>query len=296
VSDQTLTVFAERSEDSSSSNPAFDRESTSLALEYRGSFDNGLDLQAGLRHDDNSVFDDATTWVLGASYTLDSGVRLHASAGTGVVNPSYFELYAAAFGYTGNPNLSPERNRSWDVGVEVPFAQGRGVVDVTYFDETLEDEITDVSTGPGTFSFVNQTGESTRRGVELEGSWAATEALDLRFAYTWLQAENPDGSVELRRPEHELLLGATMATFNGRGSVSADVRHVAGNYDTQFFGGFRTLELPAYTTVNLAARYAIDDTLTLTGRVENLFDADAVDSWGYASRPRTIYVGLDATW
>lgn len=287
---QMLTFFVEDSEDSSSTNPDFDRSAVSYALEYQGSFDNGLTVQAGVRHDDNSVFEDATTWVLSGAYALESGVRLHASAGTGVVNPSYLELYGG-FGFTGNPNLEPERNRSWDIGVEVPFAQGRGVVDLTYFDETLEDEITTTAAS----SYENQSGESTRRGVELDGSWAATEALDLRAAYTWLDAENPDGSVEIRRPEHELLLGATMQAFDGRGSVSADIRHVAGNFDTQFFGAFATRELPDYTTVDVAARYAIDDTFTLTGRVENLFDSEAVDSWGYVGRPRTAYVGLDAT-
>jgi vitamin B12 transporter len=296
VADQTLTFFAEHAQDASDSNPDFDREATSYAVEYRGSLAVGLDLQAGVRFDDNTVFDDATTWVLGVSYTLENGLRLHASAGTGIVNPSYFELYTDAFGFTGNPNLSPERNQSWDIGVEVPFADGRGLVDVTYFDERLQDEIVSTPTGPGTFSFVNEAGESTRRGVEVEGMWAATRALDLRFSYTWLEAENGDGTVEIRRPKHQLTLGATMATSDGRGLVSADIRHVAGNFDTQFFGAFETLELPVYTTVDVAARYAINDTLSLTGRVENLFDGDAVDVWGYAGRPRAIYVGLDATW
>lgn len=295
-SDHILNALAEREEDSSSSDPAYGREATSVALEYRGHLGNGLDIQAGLRRDDNDVFRDITTWNLGASYSFGNGVRLHGSAGTGSVNPTYFELYADAYGYTGNPDLTPEENRSFDLGVELPVFGGRGVLDVTYFNETLTDEITAVSTGPGTFSFENQAGDSDRQGVEVMAELAATETLDLRLSYTYLDATDPDGSVEIRRPKHELGLGATLETFGGRGTVSADLRHVAGNYDTQFWGAYETVRLPEYTTVDVAARYALTDHVTLTGRVQNLFDAEVMDVWGYPGRERTAYVGLDARW
>lgn len=290
-----LNLLLENEKDSSSSNPLFGREATSIALEYRGGFANGLDVQAGARFDDNDVFEDATTWNIGLAYQIpDTSVRLHASAGTGIVNPSYFELYADAFGYTGNPNLNPERNKSFDIGAEFAFFDGRGLIDVTYFNETLTDEITAVSTGPGTFSYENQAGDSDRQGIEVSGTMQATDALALRMAYTYIDAQNPDGSVEVRRPRHELALGATLDTFGGRGTVSADLRHVSGNFDTQFFGAFATAELPAYTTVDVAARYELTDTLTLNGRVTNLFDDDAVDVWGFASRGRAAYVGINA--
>jgi len=295
-SDHILNALAEHEEDSSSSDPAYGRKATSVALEYRGHLGNGLDIQAGLRHDDNDVFKDITTWNLGASYSFANGVRLHGSAGTGSVNPTYFELYAAAWGYTGNPDLTPEENRSFDLGVELPVFGGRGVLDVTYFNETLTDEITAVSTGPGTYSFENQAGDSDRQGVEVMAELAATETLDLRLSYTYLDATDPDGSVEIRRPKHELGLGATLETFGGRGTVSADLRHVAGNYDTQFWGAYETVKLPEYTTVDVAARYALTDHVTLTGRVQNLFDAEVMDVWGYPGRERTAYVGLDARW
>jgi len=294
TSDHLLNILIESEEDSSNTNPAYRRESLSYAIEYRGSFASGLDVQLGLRHDDNNVFGDVTVWNAAASYSFANGVRLHGSAGTGSVNPDYFDLFANAFGYTGNPNLSPEGNRSFDIGIEVPIFAGRGTLDVTYFNETLTDEITAVSTGPGTFSFVNQTGESTRQGVEVTGYLSATDWLDLRLGYTYLDAENPDGSVEIRRPQHELSLGATAVAFNGRGTVSADIRHVAGNFDTQFFGAYPTLELPAFTTVDLSARYDLTDEVVLTGRVENLFDANAVETWGYAARPMTAYLGVEA--
>ncbi|SHF53288.1 vitamin B12 transporter [Loktanella atrilutea] len=290
-----LNLLVEDTNDSSRSNPLYARKATSVALEYRGSLDNGLDLQAGLRFDNNDTFKDATTWNVGLSYPVgQNGARLHGSAGVGIVNPSYFELYATDFGYTGNPSLTPERNIGFDFGVTLPVLNGRGTLDITYFKEVLTDEITDVTTGPGTFGFINQSGDSSRQGVEVTGSLRATDTLALRMTYTYLDATNQDGSVEQRRPRNTLTLGGTWDTFDGRGSLSADIRHVSGNVDAQFFGAYQMAELPAFTTVDVAAQYDLTDRVALTGRVANLFDDPAVEVWGYATRGRAAYVGLDA--
>ncbi len=295
-SDHLLNTILEWERDSSTTNPSYRRESRSVAMEYRGRLANGLNIQAGARYDDNETFEDEVTWTLAGSYLFANGMRVHGSAGTGVVNPTYFELFANAFGYVGNPNLRPEKNRSFDLGLEMPILQGRGLVDVTLFHDTLTDEITDVfDPVTSTSTYINQAGDSTRRGVELSGELAATDTLDLRLSYTYVDAENPNGSVEVRRPRHELLLSAKQEIMGGRGLLAADIRYVADNYDTQFFGTFATEKLPDYVTVDLSARYALTDNVDLTGRVVNLFDEEYSDVWGYAKRGRTAYVGLQAS-
>ncbi|WP_050525891.1 TonB-dependent receptor plug domain-containing protein [Pseudorhodobacter aquimaris] len=293
--DHLLNFLLEKEEKSSSTNPGYSPKATSVALEYRGSLANGLNVQLGARHIQNSTYEDTTTWNVGLSYFLpQSGVRLHASAGTGVVDPSYFELFASSYGYSGNPDLTPETNRSFDLGATFPIFADRGSIDVTYFNETLIDEITDIPTGGGTYGFINQSGKAKRQGVEVSGDLQATDLLALRMGYTYIDAENPDGSVETRRPRNELTLGATYETFGGRGSVSADLRHVSGNYDKQGWGAGAVEKLPAFTTLDVAARYDLNDRVTLTGRVTNVFDKETSDTWGYANRGRAIYVGLNA--
>lgn len=78
--------------------------------------------------------------------------------------------------------------------------------------------------------------------------------------------------------------------------MTADLRHVSGNYDSQFWGAYSTEHLPTYTTVNLAAGYDLTNNVRLNARVVNLFDKDYSDVWGYASQGRTAYVGLQARW
>lgn len=290
-----VNLLLEAQDDSSTSNAQYDRRSKSLALEYRGQFDNGLNLQAGARYDDNDVFSNATTWTLGASYTLaQTGIRLHASAGTGVVNPSYFELYADNYGYTGNPNLKPEENRSFDLGATFPIFGDRGTIDVTYFNETLTGEISVTSTAPGAYTYINEAGDSDRQGIEINAALQATDTLDLRFAYTYIDARNANDTVEIRRPRNEASLGMTSQAFGGRGSISADLRHVSGNYDTQYWIGGTTAKLPAYTTLDLSAQYELTDQVALNGRITNLFNTETSDVWGYANRGRAIYAGLNA--
>ncbi len=300
-----LNLLAEAQKDKDSSAPTNKRDSRSVALEYRGRFDNGLDLQAGVRHDTNTPFRDFTSWNLGLSWQVpQTAIRLHASAGTGLVNPSYFQLYANySFGnmvYVGNPGLKPEINRGFDIGAEAQFLGGRGLIDVTYFNETLRDEIeayfVSSTGGTSTYSYRNQTGKSPRQGVEITGRLQATDRLALAMNYTYLDARNPNGSVEVRRPRHELGLSASLATFGGRGHVTMDVRHVSGNYDSQFFGSYATAKLPAFTTLGLSAGYDLTENLRLTGRIVNLTDAKGMDVWGYATQGRTAYVGLQAKW
>lgn len=305
-STQILSILAERQRDESSTAPDYKRDMSSLALEYRGFFDNGLDLQAGVRRDFNQVFDDATSWNIGLSWQVpDRPFRLHGSAGLGIVNPSYFELYANAdYGstvYRGNPGLKLERNRSIDLGVEYTLPQDRGTLDVTWFRERLTDEIESylaASNGNvGTYSFRNQGGDSPRGGGgEVAARVRPTDDLDVALNYTYLDVSNPDGSVEIRRPRHALSLSATSRFMQGRAQATAEMRHVGGNYDTRFFGDYSTAELPDHTVVNVSGAFDLSEHVRLTGRVQNLFDQDHSDVWGYASPDRTVWLGLQARW
>lgn len=303
-SSHLLNLLAERQRDESSTAPDFRRDLASVALEYRGFYDNGLDVQAGLRRDFNKAFDDATSWNLGLSWQVpDRPFRLHASAGNGVVNPSYDQLFGGDYGawvYAGNPDLTPERNRGFDLGVEATLPNGLGVVDVTYFNEKLRDEIEAYFVrdegGVSHYAYRNQQGDSPRQGLEIAARLRATETLGLSLNYTYLDAENPDSSVEVRRPRHEIGLSATWTFAEGRGQVTGDLRHVSGNYDTRGFGDYATAKLPDYTVVGVAAGYDLNDRVRLTGRVVNLFDAEYSDVWGYASQGRTAWLGVQARW
>ncbi|MBB1490723.1 MULTISPECIES: TonB-dependent siderophore receptor [unclassified Paracoccus (in: a-proteobacteria)] len=297
TAEQTLAFALDRISDNASGVAENRRDTTSGALEYRGAFANGVDVQLGLRHDDSSDFESKTTWNAGLSWRIEGTPwRLHASAGTGLLHPQYYQILGG-FGSIGNPNLKPEENRSIDLGVEYSLPDGRGVIDVTWFREKLQDEITySFLPLPDGTNYYNETGESRREGIEVAIRQDVTDALTLGAAYTYLDAESPNSAIETRRPRHELALNASLQTFGGRGWVAADLRHVRDMADTLPFGSFETRELPDFTTVNLAASYDMTETARLSARITNLFDKDYQESWGYAAPGRAGWLGIETRW
>ncbi|MGR3760651.1 TonB-dependent receptor plug domain-containing protein [Roseobacteraceae bacterium NS-SX3] len=271
---------------------AFERNSEAVALEYQGELPNGLDLQAGLRRDFNDTFEDSTTWNLSASYWLPGrDIRLRGAAGKAFVNPTMFEQFGFIPGtFAGNPSLKPEESTSYELGADFSLG-GSGELAVTVYRNDVENLIQ----GSGTTS-VNIAGTSKSRGFELETSFAALDWLDLSGAYSYTDAKTAAGAVQLRRPQHELRLSAAAQAFAGRGTINLDLRHVSGNFGRQFFAaGTPVAELPAFTTVDLAATYELTASAQLTARVTNLFDKDYQEAWGYFANGREVFVGVKAS-
>ena len=308
---QTVSFGVERIEESFENNDStlvfdpsqMDRQSrdlTSLIGEYRGVFFEDLSVQANLRRDFNDGFEDVTTWSLAGSYLLpEAGTRLHASYGTGAQNPTLFEQFGFIPGqWVGNPDLEPESSRGWDFGVEQTFLAGRAVVDLTYFQDWLTDEISsayDPATGASTP--YNEDGTSDRRGIEFAGSFGIAEGLDAGLSYTWLDAQDPDGQQEVRRPGQEIALTLDYAPPDARTNLNLEIRRVIDNLDFDFtapaFGAGR-VALDDYTLVNVAGEYRLGAGVSVTGRIENLFDADYQELDGYAAPGITGFLGLRA--
>ena len=281
------------------------RQLYGYVLEYRGSFFNdALTVQATGRHDKNDAFEDANTWSVGISYLLPNDTsRLHASAGTAVQNPTFFEQFGFDPGtFRGNPNLTPEESIGFDVGVEQRFWNDNAVVDVTYFQSELTNEISSVfdpSTGDRTP--FNEDGESDRRGVEVSAEFRFHNGLTVGADYTYLDATDPDGQTEVRRPKHEVGVRVFYELPNNKTLLGANMRAVADNFDSDLtaasVGPFgrrpaRRSKLKDYALVDVTAQHEIIDGLAFTGRIENLFDTSYSEVRGYAGQGRVFFAGL----
>ena len=288
--DELLSLLLERKEDSIES-AGTDREADSLATEYVGRLGGGWNLQLGIRYDDNSKFGSATTWNAATSYSLGRGSRLHASVGRGVVNPTFYEIYVGGT-ENQNPDLTPEKNVGFDVGYE--FAVGKkGYVDVTYFQETLTDEIT----SDDFVEFYNEEGDSDRRGVELSGEYELLNRISTGFQYTYLDAEGPNGSTETRRPRHEFGLTADYESKATSTIFGAQFRYVRGLYDDQFWtGGQSGARLENFMLADFSFKQPLSENIDLIARVTNAFDEEYKEVWAYATRGRAGYFGVRASW
>ena len=265
------------------------RDQLGYVLDYRGQLTEALFVQGGLRYDDNDEFDDFTAWSASASYSFfETGTRLRASAGRAQTNPTFFEQFGFIPGqFTGNPDLKPERNLGFDVGVDQTFWDGRASVGVTFFRERLTDEIVDFGT-----TARNLDGESDRQGVEFSASVAPLAGLTLTANYTFLDATDANDLTEIRRPKHSGGVSVDYRFLGGKARVGGDVSYV-GDADDLDFSAFpaQRVTLDSHIVVNLNAAYELSDTVEVFGSVNNLFDEEYQEVFGYAAQPLTGFVG-----
>ncbi|MCB1482177.1 MAG: TonB-dependent receptor [Rhodobiaceae bacterium] len=269
------------------------REMLSFALEYQVDLLDHLSLSAAVRHDINDAFEDATTFRLAGSWRLaQHAARLHASVGTAVTNPTMIEQ----FGYdpttfAGNSALTPESSTGWDVGIEKSFADGALVVDVTYFESTLEDEIVNDFSGFPVVTVDNATGKSHRKGIEVSGVWTPVSWLDLSATYTYLDSTDANGNQEVRRPRHSGRVDATARFHEDRARVTLSAIFNADMTDNDF-STFTVTSLQDYVLVNAKASYQISDHAEAFVRVENLLDQDYEEIWSYQAAGISAYAGV----
>ncbi|MFC5990972.1 TonB-dependent receptor plug domain-containing protein [Limoniibacter endophyticus] len=261
--------------------------------EYRTELFDRIYLGTALRHDINDAFKNATTYSLSAAWqTFDGGPRLHASIGTGVTNPTFDEQFGYYPGvYLGNPNLKPEESRGWDVGIEQGFFHDRVIVDVTWFNMVLNDEIV---YSPTFDSAMNLDGRSRRQGLEIAATAEILDGLTTRANYTYTDATDPDGVTEIRRPRHSASLNVTYTFFENRATVFGEMDYNGTTRDT-YFGppSYSTpVNLRARTLVNFGGSYQFSENLKGYLRIENLLDKEHEEVLGYRGSGRTALIGL----
>ena len=281
-----------------------ERKTRSVVGELRGEYWNSLFLSGAIRRDDTDVSGDFTTWRTSASFKVPSTpVRVHASMGTGVKLPSLFEQFGRApTFFVPNPNLKPETSSGWDAGVELSLLGGRAVIDATWFDTELKDQIRSSSVGfLGTS--INQAGISTRQGLELSGKLIPLPGLTIGASYTWLEAKEPTGIEEVRRPRHAGRVDAKYTFDRERASIGVSAVYNGAMQDRALrmvdpaFFDIRPerVALKEYWLVSAMASYKVTPTLEAYGRVENLLDQRYQEVYGFGTPGLAVYGGLRLT-
>jgi vitamin B12 transporter len=268
-----------------------------------------LSLSGGVRLENNERFGRFFTWQAGASLAYSRSGRVRGAAGRAIKEPTFFENFSGGFS-TGNPELSPERSSSWELGVEQSLFGRALAVDATWFNQKFRDLIqyTFAPPRPGDPNFFN-VAEANARGLET-GATLAAGAVSVRAEATWLKTEvvdagfdqGPGGSfVEgeplLRRPERTVNLSVAWAALD-RLRLRASALRVGQRSDRDFSTFPATpVVLEAYTLVSAGVEATILDArggrpgLDLTLRGENLLDASYQEVFGFTAPGRGIYVG-----
>ncbi|MCU0922428.1 MAG: TonB-dependent receptor [Burkholderiaceae bacterium] len=302
---QVLTLAVEREKlafvnqgptPASAQNQARDNTRTGLALEYRVRLPSQTALTLSGRQDRNNLFEDATTYRLTVAQPIGA-LKLRASVGTGVTNPTFFELFGFIPGsFDPNPNLKPEKSFGFDVGADLSVLGGAGQVSITVFDADLENEISG-SFDSTTFrsTSINLVGKRKRRGFELESRLELSREWSLGAAYTYTDSRQPDGQAEVRRPRDVASASVSYSLPGQRGGVTMALDYNGSQQDLDFTSlSSARVVLKDHTLVRLAGRYALTPLIDVTGRIENALDQQYEEVFSYRASGRAVFLGLAA--
>ena len=295
--DQTSTLgslILEKNYDKNNLTPAQKREAFAVGGELRHKFKDATSIQVGYRSESSNTYETAKTWKLALLKPLSDNTSFVFDSGTGVVNPTYCEIYGgtACFGAQGNSNLKPEKNVSYSIGLQREFLDEKGETKLTVFKETLTGEIT---AGPWpTFFPTNATGKSRRHGAEFDLSFKLDEKLELHSNYTYVISRDANKNIESRRPRHEFFMKARRSFQTEKQYVEINIKNVAGNYDS-YPTNWSQRKMPDYTVTGLNIGWQLGD-IAIYSAISNLFDVNNSDVWGYKNPGRAVYLTAKKMW
>lgn len=258
-------------------------------------------LNASVRYTNNSEFANATDYRVGANWQQSSAFTWFASVGRASKNPTFTERFGFFAGtFIGNPALQPEIATTYELGLRYTFQGLQTQFNV--FTAQLENEINGFvfDSATGGFTADNVDGQSDRDGLEWELSWVH-DALSINATYSYLDATQGSGeaqSVELRRARHN---GSFNASYAWSDTVSSylSASYVGSKFD-QFFPPWpqasKIIGLRPYWLVNANVSLAVTNQLTVSAKIDNLFDHSYQDIVGYRGLERKALLSLAYTW
>jgi vitamin B12 transporter len=256
------------------------RSVNSLLGGYVGEY-GAQQVQFNLREDRYSDFGTADTGLLGYGLSFADNWRATASISNAFKAPTFNDLYYPGY---SNPNLRPERSQNQEAGLH--YAAAGQSVNAIYFDNRIRDLIASNSS----FTTVINVNQARIDGEELSyaGEFGNTR---LKANATW---QNPrdttTGQMLLRRAKQFGNLAVTQHI--GAWEAGGEWQYSGARQDVDI-NTFAPVTLPGYQLFNLNARYRVDKNISVSARIDNLFNRDYMLVHGYNTLGRTLFVGLN---
>ncbi|UZE96470.1 TonB-dependent receptor plug domain-containing protein [Alkalimarinus alittae] len=260
-----------------------------FVFEYGASINDQYYVTVAGRRDLNSQFQNANTYRLTFAGWIVDNVRVHTSKGTGIKNPTFYELYGSSSTYTGNAYLNPEKSSTWDVGSEYHFDAVDGYVDLTYFHTDVDNLIVASWT-----TTTNMPSDSTIQGVELSMVLNPTNNFRLDGSFTYTDTDDGNGNELVRRPKHSGSINGSYLLPDIQTRITAGAQYVGKQDDFAYDAMWNRsqITLSEYTLVNIALSHQFNEHIELFGRVDNLLDEEYEEVFSYGTMGINAMVGI----
>lgn len=234
----------------------------------------------GMRHDESTFVTGATTYRFGVNYLFNKYLEANSSYGTGFKSPTIYQYYAPIY---GNNLLKPEKSESLDVGISSKY-EDKLTTSLSYFQTSYNDLIQFNSIR----NKYENLGLANVSGIEysLKNFWS--KDFSTQFNYTYLktldrivQKELPARAKEkaslnlLYQLDEKTEIGSEFLMMGRRKNSSSSDLYNAG-----------------YTLLNIKGSYVIEKNLMALARIENLFDKNYVEYFGYNTYGLSLFAGI----
>lgn len=284
------------------------RSNRAAYAELTATSSDGVSYALAARRDDNSDFDAFNTYRVGASTPVTSTLKFRTSISTAFNAPAFNQLRPTLY-TIGSPDLKPETSRAFEVGLDQTLVYGIVHLTANYFDQRFSDLIQYVAGGPPSFlgGYANLS-EARSRGYEAGliitpvNYWSGTASYTQSTPRVTKLSSSYDGDLTvgqalLRRPTHSGNATITYAKPTA-GSFSVMMSYIGTRPDIDFVQfPSPVVTLSSYVKTDIALSRDLihsnsgSGALSLTARVDNMFDRRYEDVLHFAAPRRTFLVG-----
>jgi vitamin B12 transporter len=252
--------------------------------------DQALQLEAGGRYYDHSKFGSNGTYSVTPSFNIlpEYQLKIFGTVSSSFKAPDLSSLYGP---FGANPDLQPEKSRSYEAGASTSINKMFDLRVVLYKRHIYNAIIY------GAKGYINQN-EQNAKGIEVEPS-VIVGNLNVKGFYTYLDANTVTPTTTtnflLRRPKHTVGLFAGLQA-TGNLYLSLNLRHYSPRNDVFFDPNTFASSAPVlkqYTIVDGYAAYALlNKRLKVFADVKNIFDVNYAEITGYTALGTNFNAGL----
>ena len=269
-------------------------------------------LTDGFRVEDNGSFGRTVVPRSSASYLIRQhgaafgATRLKFNFGLGIKEPTFTQSFSPSPSFQGNPNLRPERARSFDYGIEQRFWDDRVKLELNgftnFYRELIAFQTTSFSPFRGSFFNIAQ---SRADGAEVIVEAAPLKGVRLGGNYTFLQgvierSSRPtspvfrQGQQLFRRPKHS---GSVFVAWDWRQfTVTSNAIFVGRRVDSDFSSLVPPITSdPSYTKWDIGWNYRSSHRITYFGIFENVLNQRYMEALGFPALRASYRAGARLT-
>ena len=255
----------------------------SLFLLYQFQPIKDLVVSAGIRNDDNKGFSSKTTRKIAAAYKISENISIKSSWGEGFKVPTIFQTTFFCCGAnSANTNIRPEVSTSYDLGFDFSL-KDKFSFSLIYFKQDVNNQI-NFSFSLGGYENIDFV-ESD--GFEISSNSKVSETVNLFINYSYIDSIDGNGLRLINIPKDS---GELVLTYAPSSKLSGSMALKYNGSEISTYGN-----LNSWSRVDINLFYKLNNFSEIYFRVENLFDEDYQQVFGYGTPDRSGLVGIKIT-